>query len=323
MKSFIYLSLGLLLAGFAFSFFLLFEGNNDRVLSWWQHFSRKSESLPFSPYKVRKVGISDLRTEPANEVVFLDQHLFWKGRGAKAKPAVDKEGTVKGFVIVDGGNGYSSLVRAKVIGAGADAFSLKPPVVQNGMITSLSVNKSSVWHNEPMTYALEEQHPFSGTAISTYPSGQIIEQRPFLDGQLHGKVCKWSPKGIQLASMEYKRGKKHGTHIFWYEKVEEPDDYKPKKSPNEEIIPTLWIELQERAKEKFKAGFGGHESNQWVNFNYRNRGGDFPVRLLEHWHENLMHGLFEGFDELGNKTFKDEYKYGLRIKHKIFDKTKL
>ena len=35
-----------------------------------------------------------------------------------------------------------------------------------------------------------------------------------------------------------------------------------------------------------------------------------------------MHGLFEGFDQFGNKTFKDEYKMGLRVKHKTFDKTK-
>ena len=52
-------------------------------------------------------------------------------------------------------------------------------------------------------------------------------------------------------------------------------------------------------------------------------GGSFGVKLLEHWHHNLKHGLFEGFDEFGNKTFmmntsKDlESSTGLSIKPKL------
>ena len=84
----------------------------------------------------------------------------------------------------------------------------------------------------------------------------------------------------------------------------------------------MWIFLQTEAKEKFGPAYGSHASNQWVVKNYRLKGGSFQVRLLEHWKNNLKHGLFEGFDEFSNKTFKDEFKNGLRIKHQIFDKQK-
>ena len=57
-------------------------------------------------------------------------------------------------------------------------------------------------------------------------------------------------------------------------------------------------------------------------FKLQTEGGSFQVKLLEHWLDNQKHGLFEGFDEFGNKTFKDDYSHGKRIKHKIFDKTK-
>ena len=82
------------------------------------------------------------------------------------------------------------------------------------------------------------------------------------------------------------------------------------------------MEINEKAKDKFRDKYATPESNEWVVQNYKLSGGDFEVELLEHWYENQKHGLFEGFDRFGNKTFKDEYRHGLRIKHKIFDKTK-
>ena len=59
--------------------------------------------------------------------------------------------------------------------------------------------------------------------------------------------------------------------------------------------------MHSKAKEKFESD---HESNQWVVKNYRLKGGSFQLKLLEHWHQNLKHGLFEGFDELSNKNLK-------------------
>ena len=41
---------------------------------------------------------------------------------------------------------------------------------------------------------------------------------------------------------------------------------------------------------------------------FKLEGGSFQVKLLEHWKNNLKHGLFEGFDAKSNKTFKDEYR---------------
>ena len=72
---------------------------------------------------------------------------------------------------------------------------------------------------------------------------------------------------------------------------------------------------------KFGSEFGSNEANKWVVNKFKLEGGSFQVKLLEHWKNNLKHGLFEGFDAKSNKTFKDEYRMGLRIKHQTFDKS--
>ena len=89
-------------------------------------------------------------------------------------------------------------------------------------------------------------------------------------------------------------------------------------------------ERYERARESIKKELG-YVNGTLVNFDsdgyrgsglFRQKQGYQQVRLLEHWDNNKKHGLFEGFDRFGNKTFKDEFKYGLRVKHRTFDKTK-
>ena len=82
------------------------------------------------------------------------------------------------------------------------------------------------------------------------------------------------------------------------------------------------MEANDKAKDKFGGDYGKVESNEYVLSLFYKGQGFQQVRLLEHWDENRRHGLFEGFDSFGNKTFKDDYKYGLRVKHRTFDKTK-
>ena len=265
---------------------------------------------------------SDIRTETANELIILDQNLFWRGSGAIIVPQLNKDKRLEKFIVKKGGKGFSSQVHAYVSGAGSQKFELGPVLVKDGSILSIPIKESSKWHNEPLVYVFDEKDPFSGIVESQFPSGQLIEQTPYLSGKVHGTMKGWNEHGIPLYSKDYLSGKKHGTHIFWFEQTNDPDDYKPLISPTGEIFPTLWIKLREDAKDKFGNEFSSHKANEWVTFNYRRNGGDFPVRLLEHWKDNVRHGLFEGFDKLGNKTFKDDYKMGLRIKHKTFDKTK-
>ncbi len=322
MKGVLLICISVILATGCLSFFILFEGNPVLLKSWWQEIARDSESLPFAPYKTRVVSKSEIRTEYANEVTIIDHHLFWKGMGAQVIPILKKDNTVKEFSVLNGGKGYSNLVTAYVTGAGGELFDIGTPIVQNGSILSLPLIKSAKWNNQPLVYAFDEAYPFSGIVKSQFPSGQIIEQVPYLAGKVHGTKKCWNEYGIPVSSKDYIHGKKHGTHIFWFEQTNDPEDYVPVKSKSGDIYPTLWIKLRDDAQKKFKEKFGSHEANEWVTFNYRSKGGEFPVRLLEHWKENLRHGLFEGFDRFGNKTFKDDYKMGLRLKHKIFDKTK-
>lgn len=322
MKSFFLIVIGTLIATFCFSFFILFEGNAVILKSWWQEVVRDSETLPYSPYKSRIVAKPDLITKPANQIVIEDQHLFWKGTGATVKPILNQNGMLKNIAIHSNGKGYSNLVHAKVIGAGADLFELGKPKVYKGSIQNIPIIKSAKWNEESVVYAKDDRYPLSGIVVNKFPSGQIIEQSQYLSGKLHGTLKRWNEYGIPLCSKDYLHGKKHGTHIYWFDQANDPDDYRPSKNKNGEIIPTLWIKLREEARDNFKDKFGTHKANEWVIFKYRTQGGDFPVRILEHWRNNNRHGLFEGFDRFGNKTFKDEYKNGLRMKHKIFDKTK-
>jgi hypothetical protein len=321
-KTFFLITFSALVATFCLSYFIMFEGNSMQLKSWWQELARDSESLPFAPYKTRIIAKPSIITKNANQVILEDQHLFWKGSGAAFKPILQEDGTVKRFVVTLKGQNYSDMVYARVSGAGADLFKLGKPIISKGKIVSLPLEKSSYWHTEPVVYADGDKYPFSGVVNNKFPSGQIIEQAPYLSGMLHGTLKRWNEYGIPMCSEDYLKGKKQGTHIYWFDQANDPDDYRPTKTKNGEIIPTLWIKTREDAKDKFKKNFGSHEANEWIIFKYRSLGGDFPVRLLEHWQDNVRHGLFEGFDKFGNKTFKDEYKRGLRIKHRIFDKTK-
>ena len=177
--------------------------------------------------------------------------------------------------------------------------------------------------SEGLPFAPYKTRIIAKPAIITKAANQIILEDQHLFWKGSGAAFKrWNEYGIPMCSEDYLKGKKQGTHIYWFDQANDPDDYRPTKTKNGEIIPTLWIKIREEAKEKFKENFGSHKANEWIIFKYRSLGGDFPVRLLEHWKDNLRHGLFEGFDRFGNKTFKDEYKMGLRIKHRIFDKTR-
>ena len=322
MKAFLSICLSALFASSVLAYFILFDGDLAKLNAWWQGVTRHSESLPFAPYKNRVIEKSNLRVEHANEVNIVDRHLFWKGTGAKITPVLDKKNTLKYLKIINGGYGYSSSVDIHITGASSNDFKIGDAEVVNGVIQSVKVIETSKWNDQPLAYAFEEIYPFSGVVKNEFPGGQIIEQIPYLNGKIHGTIKKWNEYGLPLSSKDYSHGKKQGTHIFWFEFTNDPQDFRPVKSKIGEIYPTLWIKLQEEAKKKFDTKYGSHEANEWITFNYRRQGGDFPVRLLEHWKNNLRHGLFEGFDKFGNKTFKDEYQMGHRIKHKTFDKTK-
>ena len=275
----------LITAGLAFM--ILFEGKFTTFENWWDMQTRNSSGIPFSPYNKYVKDSSLIYFKEANEIKFQDRHLFWKGSGAIAKPELTTDNKIVKIVILSGGFGYSSKVDAFVTGSGGQKFKLGPVNTENGKIISVNVLKNSFWNHTPLLYHGEDNYPYSGTIITKYKTGQIIEETQYLSG------------------------KKHGT--------QNRDGY---KSPEGKQYASLWMEINEIAKEKFKGDAGSPKCNQWVISKFKLAGGDFGVKLLEHWNNNKKHGLFEGFDKFGNKTFKDEYKFGLRTKHRIFDKTK-
>ena len=303
-------------------FIIIFEGNFGNVSIWWKGITRNSDWIYFSDYKERRVDSDALHFKEANAIVFIDKHLFWKGMGALAKPKVTEDNELLEITLNSGGSGYSDQVTAKVTGAMANEFELDPVIVTNGKLMKVGIKRSTAWNFVPLAFCGDEKFAFSGTAEEKYPSGQIIEESKYLSGILHGKVRKFKEKGIPLHEKDYVQGQKHGTHIYWYPKPLDPDDYKPTKGKDSEVLPTLWLKLRKEAKDKFGTDFGGLKANKWVVENYKLKGGKFPVRLLEHWKNNLKHGLFEGYDKDFDQTFESEYDEGHRIMHKSLGKNK-
>ena len=316
MKKFIITTLAIAIVFFGFAFLILFEANVYNVSQWWASYSRDSETLPYSPYKIRREDSAFLKIEGANDVKFIDKHLFWKGSGAVALPEITKSGKLVRLIIKSGGSGYSNDVKAIVTGSMGNYFVLGNVKVVKGQIKDVEIIKTASWHSAPKAFWGNEELPYSGTIEKLFTTGQVMFQKQFLAGVMHGKWQRFSEIGIPIFSKEYVNGEKQGTHIFWYDEPVEPEGYK------EINTKTLWYKINERAKENFGEEYSGHESNKWIVEKYKLEGGSFQVRLLEHWEKNHKHGLFEGFDRFGNKTFKDEFKMGLRIKHRIFDKTK-
>ena len=321
MKKFSITVLSIILICFGLSFLILFDASFDNSLKWWSSFSHDNPNLPYSPYKIRREDSAFLRTEEANKVNFIDKHLFWKGSGAVALPELTVSGKLVNLIIQSEGFGYSDDVEAVVTGCMGNEFKLGNILVEEGRIKKLEVLQSSIWHKTPKVFWGNEEIPFTGTTEKLFPNGQVMIQKQFLSGKIHGKWEEFMQNGLKVYSKDFQNGKKHGTHIFWHNEPLQPENYvyidKITKAKG-----TLWLEVNEAAKEKFGSNYGKPESNEYVMKLFKQKQGYQQVKLLEHWDQNRKHGLFEAFDRFGNRTFKDEFKYGLRIKHKTFDKTK-
>ena len=324
MKRFMIVLLSVLTVSLLLGFIILFNGDWNNLSVWLKEKTRDSDWISFSPYKERHVDSDEVHFEKANEIEFVDKHLFWKGSGAIAIPERGKADKLINVIIQSGGAGYSEQVVAKVTGAMANEFEIGPVVVEKGRIVSVPVTKGSKWNFIPLAFFKEEKFPFSGTMEKKFPSGQIITESQYLSGVLHGQVKKHNELGIPVFKKDYVKGLKHGTHIFFYPKPIDPENYKPPTDSDSESLPTLWLKLRKEAKDKFGRAYGGQDANAWVVKQYTlpRYGGKFQVRLLEHWKKNTKHGLFEGYDKNFYQTFESEYEDGRRIKHQTFDKNK-
>lgn len=299
-------------------FVILFEGNIDNLSVWWKEKTRNSDWMYSSHYKDRRVDSDRLHFKDANDIVFIDKNLFWRGSGAIVQPQLVKDNLLNKVLVKNGGSGFSEQVVAKVTGAMANEFELGPVTVENGEIKKIGIVKNAAWNFIPLAFCDDENFPFSGTAEERYSNGQVLIESKYLSGVLHGTEKKFTDKGIPLYEKDYKNGLKEGTHIYWFPRPLDPDDYQPSKDDDAEALPSLWLTLRKEGKDKFGADFGTQESNEWIVNQYKLKGGKFPVRILEHWKNNLPHGLFEGYDKDLSQTFESEYNLGQRIKHKAF-----
>ena len=304
-----------------------FGGKPDKLKSWCHEFSHNSDSLPWCPYNIREVDASKTHIKEATQVLFLDQNLFWKGQGATVGPEIDKKGRVVRLIVTASGSGYSPTTKAEVVGTGSETFNLGRVTVDNGKITGVDFIEGK-WHDTPRVHAIGadgrvEDLPFSGTTKLKFDNEQVHETKQYLSGELHGKWERFKQNGIQVFDKEFTHGEKHGAHIYYFDDPIDPEDYKTQSDAHlkKKIYASLWLEVHEEARRKFSQ-YPTPEANQWAIKKYEERGGEFRVHLLEHYKNNRRDGLFEGFDYLGNPTFRDDYKEGLRVSHKTFDKVK-
>jgi len=318
----------LLIGGTGLAVLVKFGGKQENLRSWWHKFSHNSDSLPWCPYKSREVDASKIHIKEATQVIFLDQNLFWKGQGATVGPEIDTKGRVVRLIVTSGGTGYSATTTAKVIGTGSEAFTLGSVAVKNGKVTGVELINGGDWYDTPRIHSYEEDGrvealPYSGTTKLKFDNGQVHETKQFLSGELHGRWKRFRQDGIQVFDKEFTHGEKHGTHIYYFHDPIDPEDYKTQSDAHlkKKIYASLWLEVHEDAKREFPQ-YPSPEANEWAIKKYKQRGGEFRVRLLEHYENNKKHGSFEGYDYLGNPTFKDDYTEGLRKSHRTFDKTK-
>ena len=328
MKKALFITLLILTAGSVLAALLIFGGDPEKLKSWWEEYTHDSDSMPWCPYSSRLEKASKLHILEASGVAFTDGNLFWKGEGATAGPELGKNGNVLSIVITSSGSGYSRNTEAKVTGAGSEDFELGKVSVEDGKIKAVALLRAGTWYKTPRVHARGidgrlEKLPFSGKSELKFDNGQIHERKEFLSGELHGEWERFRQDGIKVFSKEFQRGRKHGTHIYWFHHPTDPEDYKTQSDAHlkKKIYASLWVEVHEDARKKFSA-YPSPKASAWILKEYESRGGSFQVKLLEHYEANLRHGLFEGFDHLGNQTFKDEYEHGHRLKHQIFDKVK-
>ena len=304
------------------SFFLLFGGIGG-FTSWYKTKTNDKAWVPFSNYKNRVVDSSKIVLLDSTHVVLEDESMFWKGQGATVIPKFNDAGELEQLEITSGGSGYGAKVTARISGAGASQFELGEVTVQKGKVIAIKIKEIGKWYVSPRTFLAGDKLPYSGTVEIKHRNGQIFERRQYLSGELHGKWSKWKSNGIPIFDKEYIRGMKHGTHMYWYGEPIDPKDYKSvnaKAKNNEKTYVSLWVEVNQKVKEKFKGKSPTQQEwNEWVVKTFQEKGGSFGPELLEHYDNNKRQGLFEKYDDSGNKIFKDEYEYGRLIKHKAFD----
>ncbi len=70
--------------------------------------------------------------------------------------------------------------------------------------------------SDGLTYAVNEEEPFSGTAVKYYKTEQKKLASSFEDGLLSGSTTEWYSDGQKKSEVEYGNGNRHGLTIVWY-----------------------------------------------------------------------------------------------------------
>jgi hypothetical protein len=68
-----------------------------------------------------------------------------------------------------------------------------------------------------ITYAINEEAPYTGTVTESYGNGQKESEDYYVDGKKQGKHIRWYEDGQKKSEVDFVDGKEHGKVIEWHE----------------------------------------------------------------------------------------------------------
>lgn len=78
----------------------------------------------------------------------------------------------------------------------------------------VEANNVQLRPNEGLVYLGET--PFSGYALTRYPTGSVAEKAGYLDGKRHGTLERWAADGSPMFRAEYCTGRRNGQITSWW-----------------------------------------------------------------------------------------------------------
>jgi len=129
-----------------------------------------------------------------------------------------------------------------------------------------------------------QNKPYTGQVYSTYPNGQLAEERTFLNGQIHGLSMKWFADGSLSFKSEYVHGLRHGKTTSW------------------------WKNGQKRSISQFVEGIPNGEQWQW----YQNGNKFKRIQLVQGKQEGLQQSWRDNGKLYNNYEAKNGRIFGLK-----------
>lgn len=86
------------------------------------------------------------------------------------------------------------------------------------------VEADKLMRREGLLYEINTEEPFTGIAVSYWPSGEVESESEWRDGKPHGKNIRWYENGQKRREIEFRDGEFHGKWTVWYENGQKKEE---------------------------------------------------------------------------------------------------